>query len=313
MMQIARIKNWLGLDANQRNHPRYVEFIVASSGRSAFTLRLHSYHLHWVLAGLVFMLLFWAGSLSWAAYYQYANSNTLSKMATIELQVRQLEQHNSELAKSKLLLASHYQFMVDKLNGLESTVRSLASRYHFGDLQKMHSSQPVAGGMGGIAYPVSQTQAINAISQQTKAQIAGLEMTLDQIMARPQGWPINHEAEITSHFGVRPNPFGAGNYEFHKGLDFAAKFSSPVLVTAPGTVVEAGPLGANGNLIVVDHGYGYRTGYAHLSQILVKVGELVKAGQTIGLLGNTGRSTGPHLHYAVFFQGELIDPYPFVE
>ena len=312
MKWMARIKNWLGLETNQRNHPRHVEFIMASSGRAAYTMRLNIYYLHWALVGLVFMALFWLGGLSWAAYYHYVNSNAVSKMVAVELQVKRLEQYNSELAKSKLVLTSHYQSMMDKLGGLESTVRTLAHRYHFGNLEKP-TALPVAGGVGGIAYPMPAEQAIIAFQQQTQSRIGDLQQVLAHIMARPQGWPISHDAEITSRFGVRANPFGDGTYEFHKGLDFAAKFATPVLVTAPGVVVEAGLMGENGNLVEVDHGYGYRTGYAHLSQIKVKVGELVKAGQILGLSGSTGRSTGPHLHYAVFFNGTLIDPYPFIE
>jgi murein DD-endopeptidase MepM/ murein hydrolase activator NlpD len=308
---IPRIRDWLGLSTTQRNHPRYVELIVASSGRTAFTLRLNIYYLHWAVAGLALIATLWLGGLAWAAYDHYANSDALDHMDEMALQVKQLEQHNSDLTQSRTALAGHYQDMLNKLDNLESKVRQLATRYHFGDQAKSGTSASV-GGMGGIAYPVEPNAGMSMMQQQAQSRIVSLNQALDRIMARPHGWPIAG-AEITSRFGVRANPFGEANLEFHKGLDFSAAFATPVQVTAPGVVVAAGFAGANGNLVEVDHGYGYRTGYAHLSAIKVKVGETLKAGQVIGLLGNTGRSTGPHLHYAVFINNELVDPYPFIE
>ncbi len=311
MTQLARFRDWLGLDGAQRRHPRYLELIVASSGKSAFSLRINVYTLHWGLATAALLAMLWVATLMWAAWYHYSSRAALSHMSAVEQQMQQLQQRDAQLNQSRNVLAQHYQSVLDHLNHLETQVRNLADRYH--PAQPVNSANAVHAAEGGIAWPVTQEQALMAMQRQAQTRIGMLEGTLSQLAARPEGWPITRAAEITSHFGVRANPFGEDNYEFHKGLDFSAPLASPVWVTAPGVVVEAGQIGLNGNLVVVDHGYGFRTAYAHLSQIKVKIGDAVKAGQVVGLMGNTGRSTGPHLHYAVYHNGELVDPYPYVE
>jgi murein DD-endopeptidase MepM/ murein hydrolase activator NlpD len=119
--------------------------------------------------------------------------------------------------------------------------------------------------------------------------------------------------EISSEFGLRPNPFGRG-YEIHAGLDFTAAYGSPVYGTAPGTVVKAGwSAGGYGNHVVVEHGYGYRTLYAHMSALKATVGRKVERNTILGYLGNTGRSSGPHLHYSVYHNDEAVDPKNYLE
>ncbi len=112
---------------------------------------------------------------------------------------------------------------------------------------------------------------------------------------------------ISSGFGYRRSPF-TGKREFHRGLDIVNRKGSPVVVTADGRVKFAGHNGGYGNLVVVDHGMGVETKYGHLYRIEVKVGDKVIRGQEIGILGNTGRSTGPHLHYEVVVNKHAVDP-----
>ena len=113
---------------------------------------------------------------------------------------------------------------------------------------------------------------------------------------------------ISSYFGYRIDPFYKVK-KFHEGVDFAAPRGTPVHVTGDGRVIEVRrSLGGYGNEIMVDHGFGYVTLYAHLSAFKVKDGQLVKRGQVIGLIGDTGKSTGPHLHYEVRKDGKAINP-----
>jgi len=140
-----------------------------------------------------------------------------------------------------------------------------------------------------------------------------LEATLAYEEAIPSRKPIADTAEMTSRFGKRSNPFGWGGREFHNGLDFVDAYGAPILATAPGTVIEAGYNGGYGNQVTIRHEYGYTTIYAHLSKIDVKVGDAVDRGDTIGGLGNTGRSTGPHLHYEVRLDEKPLDPANFLE
>ena len=118
--------------------------------------------------------------------------------------------------------------------------------------------------------------------------------------------------ELTSDFGPRVDPF-THHVAFHPGLDFGGPWGAIVTVTAPGTVTFAGPRGGYGNMVEVDHGYGMRTRYGHLSSILVRVGAKVGKGAPVGKLGSTGRSTGPHVHYEVWLADVVRDPSRFIE
>lgn len=118
-------------------------------------------------------------------------------------------------------------------------------------------------------------------------------------------------APITSNFGNRRDPF-LGRMAFHSGMDFRAPTGTPVHSAGAGTVVSAGRNGGYGNMIEIRHDDGITTRYAHLSEILVEQGDAVASGAVIGKAGNTGRSTGPHLHYEIRRDGELLDPARFL-
>lgn len=126
----------------------------------------------------------------------------------------------------------------------------------------------------------------------------------------PAGRPVKH-GWLSSGYGYRADPF-TGKREFHKGLDFAGKMGSPVIAVAAGVVTWSGKRYGYGNMVELDHGNGYSTRYAHNSKILVKVGERVKKGQTIALMGSTGRSTGPHVHFEVLHNGREVNPSKYV-
>ena len=113
---------------------------------------------------------------------------------------------------------------------------------------------------------------------------------------------------IRSPFGWRIDPWP----EFHEGVDLAADYGDPVVASAAGTVVSADYDGCYGNRIDIDHGNGYHTWYCHLSRIDVKAGQYVRKAEHIALVGSTGESTGPHLHYQVMLDGKPIDPTPYL-
>lgn len=117
---------------------------------------------------------------------------------------------------------------------------------------------------------------------------------------------------VTSPFGYRTDPIN-GLPSFHSGIDFGAAIGDDVFSTADGTVVSVGRDSSHGNNIIVSHGQGLKTWYMHLSKTLVAEGDTVKKGQKIGLVGNTGRSTGAHLHYELIKNGKSIDPKPYLQ
>ena len=117
-----------------------------------------------------------------------------------------------------------------------------------------------------------------------------------------------HLGKINNEFGFRRNPFGGRNYEFHAGMDIDGERGDSVMAPADGTISKAGWTGGYGNMVEIDHGNGLTTRYGHLSKIDVAVGDPIARGQIIALVGSTGRSTGPHLHYELRLNDKSINP-----
>jgi murein DD-endopeptidase MepM/ murein hydrolase activator NlpD len=118
-------------------------------------------------------------------------------------------------------------------------------------------------------------------------------------------------AEVTSPYGLRPDPFGGGSIEMHPGTDFRAPIGTPVHASAAGTVTAANNEAGYGMMVEVQHAFGYITRYAHLSRVDVAVGQIVDRDDILGLVGDTGRSTGPHLYWQIIENGKAIDPVDF--
>ena len=117
---------------------------------------------------------------------------------------------------------------------------------------------------------------------------------------------------ITSTFGYRTDPMGGGTRDFHNGIDIAARIGTPIYASASGRVTFAGYRGGYGKAIQIVHKNGYSTFYAHCSVILVNSGQQVRRGQIIGRVGNTGRATGPHVHFSIFLYGRALNPLKFL-
>jgi murein DD-endopeptidase MepM/ murein hydrolase activator NlpD len=136
-----------------------------------------------------------------------------------------------------------------------------------------------------------------------------MERTRPILMALPLRWPVR--GPLNSRFGMRPSPW-TGEHEFHRGLDISAHRGTPVLAPASGTVFFAGNGGEYGTTLILDHGRDLRSLYGHLQEIRVKQGERIERGQLIALTGNTGRTSGPHLHYEIQIHGQAVDPRQFL-
>jgi len=129
------------------------------------------------------------------------------------------------------------------------------------------------------------------------------------LAAKPSGWPV--KGWLTSNFGFRRDPFN-GKRKIHEGLDIAARTGTPVIATADGIVSSVKTEPGYGKLVTIDHGYGYRTLYGHNSQYNVKVGQRVRRGDRIASVGNTGRSTGSHVHYEIRLNGVPVNPQKYL-
>jgi murein DD-endopeptidase MepM/ murein hydrolase activator NlpD len=181
------------------------------------------------------------------------------------------------------------------------------------DMAQLEAATPRSA-IGGPFVPVKVSADAGAFERQlyrinvTRTQMQRLNATLTLV---PYRKPVIGEVEFTSGFGVRSDPF-LGRPAMHTGLDFRAATGDPVRATANGKVASSGWMGGYGRMVEIDHGNGLSTRYGHLSEIHVRVGDVIKIGQVIGAVGSTGRSTGPHLHYETRIDGDAVDPQKFL-
>ncbi len=131
------------------------------------------------------------------------------------------------------------------------------------------------------------------------------------LTAMSMGAPASH-GQVTSNFGMRGDPFHGGR-RMHAGMDMGGKVGTPIYATGDGYVRRSRWAGGYGNLVEIEHGFGYQTRFGHLSRSLVLEGQFVRRGQMIALMGSTGRSTGPHLHYEVRIGGRPVDPIRYMQ
>lgn len=171
------------------------------------------------------------------------------------------------------------------------------------------------GGPDDGTHDVGMLAAIllNELAHQVPVQLRELQQLRESVLSRnhrldhtPSIWPVEG-GYVSSEFGARIHPI-SGNAQRHEGIDIAAWTGTPVHATAAGTVTFAGNRGGYGLTVVIDHGYGVQTLYAHNSRLHVRVGQKVKRGDLISSIGTTGVSTGPHLHYEVHVNGRPVNP-----
>ncbi|MCH7815037.1 MAG: M23 family metallopeptidase [Proteobacteria bacterium] len=240
----------------------------------------------------------------------------------IKLQAEQLadvKQESVQQLEALTLRLAMLQARLVRLDAVGERITIIANL----DDGEFDFSQPVAiGGPGtGSSVPYSTTGFMDAVEQlerqlenrQQQLEILEGLMTDRKIQSdvflagRPvdRGW-------IASRFGQRPDPF-TGRLTFHAGIDFTTgKAGSDINTVAAGVVTWSGPRSGYGLMVEVNHGQGYTTRYAHAEKLLVDVGDIVTKGQNIALVGSTGRSTGPHVHFEVYKNGRVVDPAAYI-
>lgn len=213
-----------------------------------------------------------------------------------------------------------------KLNLFDKKLRVIANL----DVPPSKGSDQLLG-MGGAStdedfFPTTGSQAAELVDRMSselstledvaKSQEASFTELHEHLAKRtsflastPSVWPAR--GWVTSTFGRRVNPF-TGLPHTHQGIDIANRAGTPISATADGVVTKTSWTRALGKYIEIKHGYGYKTVYGHLSETHVKVGQRVKRGDTIASMGNTGRSTGPHLHYTVLVNGAAVNPFKYI-
>ncbi|MFT4097841.1 MAG: peptidoglycan DD-metalloendopeptidase family protein [Rhodoblastus sp.] len=231
----------------------------------------------------------------------------ISTSARIELLATSLDRIERQQVEALAMLAGPAQRKAEQLESVIAETGLSASR--------LKSPEGAKAAVGGPFVPAGLDDRGTPFERQL-AKVQHAFVALDRIRRVlpfvPVRKPLSGPLDITSTFGYRSDPF-LGRPALHSGMDMRAETGTPARATAGGTVVTAGWTGGYGNMVEIDHGNGLSTRYGHLSAISVSDGQVLKAGDVVGRVGSTGRSTGPHLHYEVRIDDQATDPARFVK
>ena len=273
---------------------RFYAFIVARTSKSRAHIRRICFHKRWLKASAAGLFVVFCGLM----YGFYG--------LTQQAEHLQIERENQRLRAENDHQRQQLQSLNNRVDAVEDASRKLA--------EVSGMDKPVAPhGQGGPARPVSSAAQLAALEAKTEKLEREMRMYESFLRSRgviPAIWPVYGRLE--SGVGGRRNPFTGRGHEYHEGQDIDAAWGTPVEAAASGKVTIAGWQRGYGNVVYVDHGSGISTRYGHLSRINVSIGQSVTTGDIIGLVGSTGRSTGPHLHYEVRINNQPVDPKPYL-
>ncbi|MGJ3251584.1 MAG: peptidoglycan DD-metalloendopeptidase family protein [Elainellaceae cyanobacterium] len=285
----------------RRRIPKDCTVLIAPPGQSPVTFAIRPVPFFAVLAGMFAAPIIWIGST-----------------------IHSLHQKNHALTQENQELSETAGEVIHELEILDSQIQALQERAGMPEKPIRQSEERIQDSRGGVSVQFKTEKLFEMakarlpklsshLHQQVKPALdETLEEEAARIAARPKGLPVQSSLQISSEFGLRANPFGRG-YEFHNGIDFPGPIGTPIYATAPGVVQKAEWSRGYGYHVVVEHGYGYRTLYAHMSEVNTSQGDSISKGQIVGYLGNTGRSTGPHLHYSVYHNNKTVDPRSYLD
>jgi len=280
-------------------------------------IRISSGQVRAVIAGLGLILL----AASFFAFGYLGRSRDAAAMARLHEENTALRSRVAQLDSSICLFQDEMATLIETEKGL----RIMADLPPIDeDVRKVG-----VGGQGGI-HPALISGSLSANERPADIALADVDRLLrqaklekqsfqevesafkeniDRLQHTPTIWPVS--GHISRGFGKHTDPF-TGRMRQHEGLDIVNRVGASVVATADGKVIKRGWQGDYGWMVVIDHGYGYQTVYGHLDSILVRKSERIERGQTIATLGNSGRSTGPHLHYEVRVNGAPVNPYRYI-
>lgn len=302
--------------------------IVPHSGKTTYSISIPTFVIKavaYILISAVFVVFIFAVHFSFSYKKAKANVNKLSS------KIQDINTSKSQNLEDIKKLQQELDYFVKKTEALEEKMQGLEKLDN--DLRNLLKDDPVLKknvdkstrlesrprtflATRGSIDREKAIKELKKLERKLPEQEESLKQLKNAIVKRnelisltPTIKPV--EGRITSKFGYRKSPFGSRR-EFHNGLDIAAPTGTPIKAAADGVVEYAGYIRGYGKIVTIRHGYGYETSYGHCSKILVKVGQKVKKGQEIAHVGNTGRSTGPHVHYMVKCNGVLEDPIDFI-
>ena len=239
---------------------------------------------------------------------------------------RALKEENAQLRSQILLVqekVAHISATLDRVERFDAKLRTAVTQLQdperglaIGPVGKPETTAipgPAPAAQENLSALPARLGTLETEASRQESSLRELQEYFDDqtslLSSTPSLWPTR--GWVTSDFGVRLDPYSAERM-MHRGLDIATPYGQPVYAPSDGVVVFVGTEGGYGKVLVVDHGYGVKTRYGHLSEVFVKLGENVKRGARVAAVGNTGRSTGPHLHYEVRVNGIPENPRKFI-
>ncbi len=286
-------------------HKRYIVTILPDDSGTVRKYSLHRKHIRFMIGGGVVFVAFFAFLL--VHFFFSTNQQLRLNRAQKELQV--LKEVNAKYQQSAEQLEERLNFFSDKARKLATYVGAEVS---------LDDSEI---GIGGADYLNNQYSAylnkdLDGMNRKADKLFEGFKALegiykdkQDVLRHTPSIWPV--KGFFTDRFGYRKDPF-TGLRDFHSGIDISAKRGTPIFAPADGIVSKVGKSKGLGNTVIISHLNNMQTRYGHMQDILVKKGQNVKRGDVIGTVGNTGRSTGPHLHFEILAQNKAVDPSDYI-
>ena len=301
---------------SKKDNREYTIKIIPHQGENVHSIRLSERLLKYGAVSLCAGALLFVGAFSYAAYSSYSLQSDAGEIQDLR-QVNNIQQEQLLQLSKK---ANSLQDELDQLTQMETELRQLSGTAPASDTgSTSNEGDGTHDGQGGpfIQPDVNNvSEALNNIEKSIAVRKASLEQLKEamkeqqQVVAVQNGisaaipsiWPAR--GDVSSPYGMR-----WGGSDFHPGVDIANDFGTPIVATADGVVTTAGwNSGGYGNMVDIDHGNGIMTRYGHAQQVVVSAGQQVKRGQVIAYMGSTGFSTGPHVHYEVRVNGQVVNP-----
>lgn len=269
-----------------------------------------------------------SGLLVSAGYMYGKNDATVSQLTELE---NNITEQKTLIKKARQSAGFELDALASRLGMMQANVIRLnalgqrlvkvskldAKEFDFKNVPSYGGPSEAEGVAGDDVASIDLANVVANLDNQLSSREAQLDVLEEVIMnkqlrkeSKPRGRPIT-KGWTSSYYGKRTDPF-TGKLAMHKGMDFAGKEGSKIVAVASGVVTWSGDRHGYGELVEINHGNGYTTRYGHNANLLVKVGDSIKKGQTISLMGSSGRSTGPHVHFEVLKNDQQIDPSKFV-
>ncbi len=295
----------------------YAFMVVPPSGKTTFQLRIPKKTVLWVLIISLFGVLLSFGGIAYGSRKTLNVKEYATLKSTTKAQTEEFERYDERIKAIQTTLKDlldREEEMNRTMGRKRNTPKSRSSKKSAGRVFQREFSEIAKKDLSGNQKINEELSFLQQQVLATESSLRKLNYTLNQYLERlkktPSIWPIY--GSVRSRYGWRTHPV-SGRVLFHKGIDIPAWIGAPVQSTADGVVEFAGWGGGYGWLVIVVHDYGYRSLYAHLSEILVSPGRDVQKGQVIGKVGDTGITTGPHVHYEIRRWHRSVEPTDYLD